>query len=95
LKVFKSGLADVPYCLLWCQLHHRLEDSSDSDDERKKISEEFNSSYTEVPSPDSEEDPLDSFMAQIEVIINCDKVVSDNLLEMFFLQEPENIYLKQ
>ena len=54
---------------------HRLEDdgNSDSDDEmrRKKISEMFNSSYTEVPSPDndSEEDPLDSFMAQIEVSI--------------------------
>jgi len=56
--------------ILW---HHRLEDygSSDSDDDvrRKKVSEMFNSSYKEVPSPDndSEEDPLDSFMAQIEV----------------------------
>jgi len=50
----------------------RLEDSSDSDDEmrKEKISEMFNSSYTEVPSPDdSEEDPLDSFMAQIEVTV--------------------------
>ena len=49
------------------------EDSSSSEDEqtrRKKISEMFNSSYTEVPSPDNSEDevdPLDSFMAQIEV----------------------------
>lgn len=49
------------------------DDSSSGEDEetrRKKISEMFNSSYTKVPSPDNsdeEDDPLDSFMAQIEV----------------------------
>ena len=35
----------------------------------------FNSSYTEVPSPDNnddEVDPLDSFMAQIEVTGSCE-----------------------
>ena len=56
-------------------LDDQLEDNSDSSDEesrRKKISEMFNSSYTKVPSPDDsdeEVDPLDSFMAQIEVHI--------------------------
>lgn len=44
--------------------------SDDEEARRNKISEMFNSSYTKVPSPensDEEEDPLDSFMAQIEV----------------------------
>ena len=59
------------------------EDDSSSEDEqirRTKISEMFNSSYTEVPSPDNsddEVDPLDSFMAQIEVTGSCELQIDD------------------
>lgn len=54
------------------QLEDNSDSSSDEESRRKKISEMFNTSYTKVPSPDDsdeEVDPLDSFMAQIEVHI--------------------------
>lgn len=63
------------------------ESGSSSDDEesrRKKISEMFNSSYTKVASPensDEEVDPLDSFMAQIEVSTagSCELHAADHM----------------
>ena len=59
------------------QLESDGNSSEDEDSRRKRISEMFNVSYTKVPSPDNsdeEVDPLDSFMAQIEVSMNrsCD-----------------------
>ena len=56
--------------------------SEDEDTRRKRISDMFNTSYTQVPSPDNsdeEVDPLDSFMAQIEVSINIDHVILDDV----------------
>ena len=53
--------------------------SEDEESRRKKISEMFNS-YTKVPSPDNsddEVDPLDSFMAQIEVSRSCELQMDD------------------
>lgn len=54
--------------------------SEDEESRRKKISEMFSSSYTKVPSPensDDEVDPLDSFMAQIEVSRSCELLMDD------------------